>query len=230
MRFAPANQPDAADLDDRELVLLAKQGQPGAFRAIMTRNNRRLYRVARSIVRDEHEAEDVLQESYVRAFGAIGAFRNDAALSTWLTRIVLNEALGRVRSRRQTTGASDAAFERDGAAVVPFPYRSGRPDPERAAARREIAALLERLVDEVPEPFRVVFMMRAVEEISIEETARALDLRPETVKTRLHRARRLLRDRLEGELGATLLGIFPFEAPRCTRVAGRVLDRLRPER
>src|SRR4051794_40783339 len=109
MPFAPALDAKPAELDDRELVVLAKQGQPDAFRAIMTRNNRRLYRVARSIVRDEHEAEDVVQESYVRAFGAINAFRNDAALSTWLTRIVLNEALRRVRSRRPTTSATDAA-------------------------------------------------------------------------------------------------------------------------
>ncbi len=229
MRSAQIIQTAFTTLDERELVLLAQRGEPGAFRAIMLRNNQRLYRIARSVVRDDSEAEDVLQEAYVRAFAAMGDFRNDASLSTWLTRIVLNEALGRVRKRRPTVDLDslDASGGRKGARVIPFPLVSGTTDPERAAARREIGNLLERSIDELPEPFRVVFIMRAVEEMSIEETAHALGLRPATVKTRLHRARRLLRDALALELASALAGTFPFGGLRCARVADAVLNRLR---
>lgn len=229
MRSAQATQAAFTALDDRELVLLAQRGEPGAFRAIMLRNNQRLYRVARSVVRDDSEAEDVLQESYVRAFAAMGDFRNDASLATWLTRIVLNEALGRVRKRHPTVDLDrlDAPGGHEGARVIPFPLGGGTIDPEHAAARREICDLLERSIDELPEPFRVVFMMRAVEEMSIEETAHALGLRPVTVKTRLHRARRLLRDALASKLASVLTGTFPFGGGRCARVADAVLSRLR---
>lgn len=227
MQSAQTVQTAFTALADRELALLAQQGEPGAFRAIMLRNNQRLYRVARSVVRDDNEAEDVLQETYVRAFAAMGDFRNDASLSTWLTRIVLNEALGRVRKRRPTVDLDgfDASGGREGARVIPFPLQADI-DPERAAAQREISSLLERSIDELPEPFRIVFMMRAVEEMSIEETAHALGLRPETVKTRLHRARRLLRDRLASKLASVLIGTFPFGGRCCARVADAVLSRL----
>lgn len=227
MRSVQATQAAFTTLDDRELALLARQGEPGAFRAIMLRHNRRLYRVARSVVRDDSEAEDVLQEGYVRAFAAMGEFRNEASLSTWLTRIVLNEALGRVRKRRPTVGLDGLdASGRESAGVIAFPLASGDADPERAAAQREVSFLLERVIDELPEPFRVVFMMRAVEEMSIEETAHALGLRPESVKTRLHRARRLLRDALVSKLASALTGTFPFGGRRCARVADAVLSRL----
>src|ERR1700712_819547 len=124
-----------ATLDDRELVFRARQGEPGAFRAIMRRNNRRLYRIARSVVQDDSEAEDVLQEAYVRAFTAMGEFRNEARLSTWLTRIVLNEAVGRVRKKRPTVDLDrlDSSDARDCARVIPFPLASADIDPERAA-------------------------------------------------------------------------------------------------
>lgn len=229
MQSAQAAQAALATLDDRELARLAQRGEPGAFRAIMLRNNRRLYRVARSVVRDESEAEDVLQEGYVRAFAAMCEFRNDASLSTWLTRIILNEALGRVRSRRPTVGfdSLDASGGSAGGKVVPFPFTGGDIDPERAAARHEIGGLLERSIDELPEPFRIVFMMRAVEEMSVEETAHALGLQPETVRTRLHRARRMLRDALASKLASALTGAFPFGGQRCARVADAVLGRLR---
>lgn len=229
MRSAQTVQTAFTALDDHELALLGRRGEQGAFRAIMLRNNRRLYRVARSVVQDDSEAEDVLQEGYVRAFAAMGDFRNDSSLSTWLTRIVLNEALGRVRKRRPTVDLDglEASGGREGARVIPFPLVGGTIDPERAAARREIGDLLERSIDELPEPFRVVFMMRAVEEMSIEETAHALGLRPETVKTRLHRARRLLRDALASKLASVFTGTFPFGGGRCARVADTVLSRLR---
>ena len=228
MQSVQATQAALTALDDRELAHLARQGEPGAFRAIMLRNNQRLYRVARSVVRDDSEAEDVLQEGYVRAFAAIGEFRSEASLSTWLTRIVLNEALGRVRKRRPTVELDnlDTSDGRESVRVVPFPSAGGDMDPERAAAQRQVGGLLERVIDELPKPFRVVFMMRAVEEMSIEETAYALGLRPETVKTRLHRARRLLRNALASELASVLTGTFPFGGWRCARVADAVLSRL----
>jgi RNA polymerase sigma-70 factor (ECF subfamily) len=217
-----------ATLDDRELVFRARQGEPGAFRAIMRRNNRRLYRIARSVVQDDSEAEDVLQEAYVRAFTAMGEFRNEASLSTWLTRIVLNEAVGRVRKKRPTVDLDrlDSVDARDCARVIPFPLARADIDPERAAARQEISRIFEKVIDELPDSFRVVFMMRAVEEMSIEETALALGLRPETVKTRLHRARRLLRAALATKLASVLTGTFPFEGWRCAKMADNVLGRL----
>lgn len=222
-------QPDLAALSDGELVALTRRGYPGAFREIMQRNNRRLYRVARSIVRDDSEAEDVVQEGYVRAFVALAEFRGESSLSTWLTRVVLNEALGRVRRKPLATVDIEAldAPGGHGAEIVPFPLAGGDGDPERAAARQEIGVLLKRGVDGLPERFRVVFMMRAVEEMSVEETALCLDLRPETVKTRLHRARRLLRDALDSQLASTLGDTFPFAGRQCERVADTVLTRLR---
>jgi RNA polymerase sigma-70 factor (ECF subfamily) len=228
MRPARTTQEDFATFDDRALISLARQGESGAFRAIMRRNNRRLYRVARSIVRDDTEAEDVLQESYVRAFIAMGEFRSDSSLSTWLTRIVLNEALGRVRKARPTVGLDtlDALGTHEPARVIPFPIAGPGADPERAAARHEISGLFERVIDELPAPFRVVFMMRAVEEMSTEETALALGLRPETVKTRLHRARRLLRKALAAKLASALTDAFPFDGWRCARIGDAVLVRL----
>jgi RNA polymerase sigma-70 factor, ECF subfamily len=230
MGSAEAIQVDFMALDDRALVALAQQGAEGAFRAIMARHNRRLYRVARSIVRDDSEAEDVVQEGYVRAFAGLAEFRGESSLATWLTRVVLNEALGRVRRKRPTVdlGVLDAPpGSREGARVVPFPSASGDGDPERAAARQEISHVVRRVVGELPEPFRVVFIMRAVEELSVEETALCLGLRPETVKTRLHRARRLLRDTLASRLASALSDVFPFEGQRCAQVAGAVLTRLR---
>jgi RNA polymerase sigma-70 factor, ECF subfamily len=219
---------DFMALDERALVALAQQGTAGAFRAIMARNNRRLFRVARSIMQDDSEAEDVVQEGYVRVFAGLAEFRGESSLATWLTRVILNEALGRVRRKRPTVELDilDAPGSSESARVILFPSGSGDGDPERAAARQEISRLIRRVVDDLPEPFRVVFMMRAVEEMSIEETALCLGLRPETVKTRLHRARRLLRDALDSRFASALADSFPFEGQRCARVADAVLARL----
>lgn len=219
---------DLDALPDAELVGLARQGNGSAFRAIMQRHNRRLYRVARSVLQDDSEAEDVVQEAYVRAFGALSDFRGDSSLSTWLTRIALNEALGRRRRRRPVVdlAALETQGARDQARVVPFPGTEAESDPERAAARQEIRRLLERAIDDLPGPFRVVFVMRAIEEMSVAETASYLGLREETVKTRLHRARRLLRRALDERLASALEGTFPFAGARCARITQRVLVRL----
>lgn len=218
---------DHDGLGEAELVRRAQAGEGDAFRVIMQRGNQRLFRVARGVVRDDGEAEDVLQEAYVRAFAAIGGFRGEAGVMTWLTRIVLNEARGRLRRRRPMVGLERIeAAQMDGAEVIPFPNAFGTASPEADAARAQIRGLIEHAVDDLPEAFRIVFIMRDIEECSIEETAANLDLKPETVKTRLHRARRLLREALDARLASTMVEAFPFLGARCGRITEAVLARL----
>jgi RNA polymerase sigma-70 factor (ECF subfamily) len=215
-------------VDDRALVELARGGDGTAVRLIMQRHNRRLYRAARSVLGDEAEAEDVVQEAYTRAFTHLDSFRGEAQLSTWLTRIALNEALGRRRRRRPFVDIKDidAINDQGVARVIYLPTAHQESDPEAAAARAEVRRLLERAVDQLPDSFRVVFMLRDIEDMSIEETASHLGLRPETVKTRLHRARRLLRQSLDRTLSSALADVFPCAGARCARITEAVLERL----
>lgn len=215
-------------LDDGALVERARQRDGAAVRLIMQRHNRRLYRAARSILNDDAEAEDVVQEAYVRAFTHLDGFRGEAQLSTWLTRIALNEALGRLRRRRTTVGLKDidAISDQGEARVIYLPSARQDSDPEAAAARAEVRRLLERAVDQLPNSFRMVFVLRDIEEMSVEETASHLGLRPETVKTRLHRARRLLREALNKTLASALTDVFPCAGARCARITEAVLERL----
>ncbi len=209
------------------LIARARQRDELAIRAIMSRYNRRLYRVARSVLRDDGEAEDALQEAYLRAFGALSGFRHESSLGTWLTRIVLNEALSRWRGRGpRLEPVTRALLDGRGARIVTFPH-GGEADPERALAQRQIRQALERAIDELPKNFRTVLICRVIEEMSVEETAACLDLRTETVKTRLHRARRLLRLALEKQIGPVLTGAFPFAGRRCEQMTEKVLARLR---
>ena len=211
---------------EADLVAGARQGEEAAVRAIIRHNNRRLFRVARAIVRDDSEAEDVVQESYVRAFTRLGDFRGESSLSTWLTRIVINEAYGRLRRRRATVDWTTVeAVPTIEAQIIPFP--SPQLDPERTMAQHEISQLLERAIDALPDAFRVVLVARLIEEMSVEETAKLLSLRPETVKTRLHRARALLRADLERSVGPLFTEAFPFDGRRCERMADAVVERLR---
>jgi RNA polymerase sigma-70 factor (ECF subfamily) len=214
-------------LQDADLVRMVAQNDEGAFRIIMQRHNRRLYRCARSIVRDDHEAEDIVQEAYLNAFSNLASFRGDSSLATWLTRITLNEALARVRRRRPTVelAALDTA-DRDKAQIIAFPLMAMNTDPERTAAQREIRRLIERAIDDLPESFRVVFVMREIEDMSVEEAADFLGLRQATVKTRLHRARRLLRKALDSQLSSALTEAFPFDGMRCARMTEIILRRL----
>ena len=220
---------DYAALTDGRLAALARNGDRGAFRAVMQRCNQRLFRIARSVVRDDSEAEDVLQEAYIRAFAAIGRFRGESSLFTWLTQITLNEARGRLRKHRPTVAleALEAAQER-GAELILFPRSGAGASPESEASRAETRRLIEAAVDELPEPFRVVFVMRVVEECSVEETAAHLGLLPETVKTRLFRARKLLRKTLSARLVSSMTEAFPFLGERCQRITEAVLARLEP--
>ena len=209
---------------DTELVRLAREGSVSALRLIVRRHNQRLYRVARAIVRDDTEAEDVMQEAYLRAFRNLAKFRADSSLATWLTRIVVNTAVGH-RPQEAVMVPLDTVDNVRLPDVV-APYLASEADPEQAAARSQVRDLLEHAIDSLPEPFRVVFVMRMVEQLSIEETASALDLRAETVKTRLHRAKKLMRGQLETRLGSALSDTFPFEGPRCASFTDALLVRL----
>jgi len=213
--------------DEADLVARARRGDAAAVRLIIGQHNQRLYRIARSIVRDDGEAEDVLQEAYARAFTHLATFRGEARLGTWLARIVMNEALGRLRGRRPTV-ALDPVIESGAreAEIIPFPNANPELDPETAVAQRELRALLERAIDELPNSFRTVLVARLIEGMSVEETAELIGIVPETVKTRLHRARRLLRDAMEKHIGPAMGDAFPFAGRRCERVAERVLARL----
>ena len=220
---------DYSVLEDVALAELACAGQREAFRHIVQRCNQRLFRIARGVTGDDAEAEDVVQEAYARGFAQLHAFRGEASLLTWLTRIVLNEAYGRRRQRRPTVGvAAIEAAQLDHGRVLAFPTRYGNEDPAAGAARAQIRGLIEHAVDALPGDFRVVFMLREIEQCSVEETARLLHLRPETVKTRLHRARRLLRTALQDSVAASLGDAFPFLGLRCERMTETVLARLDP--
>jgi RNA polymerase sigma-70 factor, ECF subfamily len=227
MQQSNARGADLTALDDVELVQIARQRDGAAFRVIMQRSNRRLYRIARAVLHDDSEAEDVVQEAYVRAFASLADFRGESSLSTWLSRIVLNEALGRLRRRRPTMDVSTIENRQESqSTVVPFPLASTQPDPERIMAQRQIQLLLERAIDDLPDDFRTVLVARVVEGMSVEETADLFGLRPETVKTRLHRARRMLREALEKRAGPVLTNAFPFDGWRCEQTTNKVLERL----
>ena len=216
---------------EQDLVARARRRDETAARVIMRQNSRRLFRLARSIMKDDAEAEDVVQESYVRAFTRLSGFRGEASLSTWLTRIVLNEAYGRLRRRRATVALENVETTLAAEAqIIPFPSSSSQPDPERTMAQQEIRQILECAIDALPEPFRIVLVARLVDEMSVGETANLLGLRPETVKTRLHRARLLLRHDLERTVGPMLTDTFPFAGARCERIADAVIERLRLQR
>ena len=214
----------SADPSEAELVAGAKRKDEAAIRAIIRRHNRALFRLARSLLPDD-EAEEALQESYLRAFAGIAEFRGEASLRTWLRRIVVNEALGRIRRRRPTVDLEmlDHAIP---TAIVAFPLSPPPADPERIMAQDQIRLLLEQAIDELPLAFRTIAVARLVERMSVEETAELFDLKPETVKTRLFRARRLLRAALEKRLGPALCETFPFDGARCENMADRVVKRL----
>jgi len=234
LETAMSNKPQAnrrrpADLDsedDAPLVELARSGDEGAIRAIIKRYNQRLFRVARAVMHDDGEAEDVVQASYVKAFTHLAGFRGDSQLSTWLTRIALNEALGRLRSRRPTTGLERVDLEANSAQIIQFPALQQATSPETEMSRQEVRQFLEQAVDKLPPAFRSVFVLRDVEELSVEETASALAIKTETVRTRLHRARKLMREAIEAQLSGAFASLFPFDGERCVHMADRVLVQL----
>jgi len=221
-----AHQIAPAGTADAELVQHVRDRDEVAIRSIMQSSNRRLYRLARGILRNDGEAEDVVQETYVRAFTHLESFRGDSSLATWLARIAMNEALGRLRRQRpnvEWTTLPPGVLE---AQVIRFPRSVTSEDPEKSMAQREIQHVVEHAIDELPEAFRLVFITRVIEGMNVEQTADILGLKPETVKTRLHRARNMLRDNVERKIGPVVMDAFPFAGKRCERLTEAVLKRL----
>jgi RNA polymerase sigma-70 factor (ECF subfamily) len=208
---------------DGDLVRLTAAGNAAAFAELMGRNNRRLFRVARGVADSDEEAEDIVQTAWIKAFRSADQFRGEAAASTWLVRIVLNEAYGRRRRQRPTVELEELD-DTPTAQILAFPTAGN--DPEANMERAQIRRMLEQAIDELPAPFRVVFIMRDVEEMSIEEVAVALDLPEATVKTRTHRARLRLKDALMERCQATLSEAFSFDGDRCRRIKERVFIQL----
>ena len=218
---------DYATLDELELARLCSARDAGASRPLITANNQRLFRAAWSILKDRGEAEEAVQAAYLSAFGAIGRFEGRSSLSTWLTRIVINEALARQRAgqrrRRQLEDRGVAMLDDYRAALA----RGSDPvEPDVAAARSRLRGLLDEAIGKLPEQFRTVFVLREVEGLSVEETADVLGILEGTVKTRLLRARRKLQDILAPEVRGALTGTFPFAGADCAALTERVLAEL----
>jgi RNA polymerase sigma-70 factor, ECF subfamily len=221
MTKSPKPQP----LEDAALAALAGRGDAAAFEALMRRHNRTLFRTARAILRDDAEAEDALQEAYLQAYRALPGFRGEARLATWLVRIVANEAL--MRLRRQTRRAQ----------IVPMQSADATPgleeishnpmdNPDVSAERAQVRRLLESQIDALPDAYRTVFVLRAVEELSVEEIAAVLQIPEATVRTRFFRARSLLREALAQRIDLAYADAFAFAGERCDRIVAAVLARL----
>jgi RNA polymerase sigma-70 factor, ECF subfamily len=226
MKALPTEGP-RQEIDDAALAARVLEGDSAAFELVMRRHNRRLYRVARAMLRDSAEAEDALQDAYLAAFQAMGNYRGEASLATWLSRVVVNQCLGRLRRQARRDNivpmvSMEGAEEQELAAMPSQNFEA----PEQAFARAELRAVLERKLDELPEAFRTVFMLRCVEELSVEETAQILDIPEATVRTRQFRARGLLRASLAQDIDGAEREIFSFDGERCDRIVATVLRRL----
>ncbi|MEO8484488.1 MAG: RNA polymerase sigma factor [Acidobacteriota bacterium] len=222
-----ALSPASPDESDERLLVRIGEADHRAFETLMRRHNARLFRVARAILRDDESAEDVLQEAYLDAYRRVGTFRGQASVATWLTKIVINRALMHLRKHRRDR------------VVVPFdghtsnekPMESHMADdriesPSDATLRAEVRRLIEHRLDDLPVAFRTVFVLREVEDLSVDETAACLDIPPATVRSRLFRARTLLRAALTQDLDHATTNIFRFDGTRCDRIVSRVLDRV----
>jgi RNA polymerase sigma-70 factor (ECF subfamily) len=199
------------------------------FERLMRRYNQRLFRVARAVLRDDADAEDALQDAYVQAYRKLDGFRGEAELGTWLTRIVINQALMRVRSRSRDRRV--VSFTPAGEGTRELDVADTRAEsPSDAALRGEVRKVLERRIDELPEVFRMVFVMREVEEMTARETADALGIPEATVRTRLFRARALLREALDRDMESARGGVFGFDGARCDRIVAAVMAKLPPRR
>lgn len=209
-------------LSDEDVVLRVKAGDGALFEILMRRYNQRLYRVARSIVRDDTEAEDVMQQAYVNAYTHLAQFAGRAQFSTWLTRIAVYEALARRRRRRRLPEIDSMSDHDDTRGAL----ASSGPDPEQEAITGELRTALEASLDTIPEMYRTVFVLREVEGLSTAEAADCLESSEDVVKTRLHRAKALLRQELLARAGTLAGTAFRFHAVRCDRVVAAVITRL----
>jgi RNA polymerase sigma-70 factor, ECF subfamily len=210
-------------LTDEEVVERVLAGDTALFEVLMRRNNRRIYRVARAIVKDESEVEDVMQQAYVSAYTHLDQFAGAARFATWLTKIAVNEALARVRQSARLVEI-DEDFEQGEERMKEL--ASDEPNPERQAARRELGGLLESSIDQLPHDHRTIFILREIEGLSTAETAECLGISEELVKVRLHRAKSRLREHIFARVGKTAAEAFQFYAPRCDRVVAAVFERI----
>jgi len=217
---------------DAELVNRVSAGEQGAFEFLMRRHNQTLYRTARSIIKDDTEAEDIVQESYLLAYRNLNQFRGDATLSTWLTRIVVNEANGRLRKTRrraeiiQLIPEADWSDSMEESPMTDLSKESFADQPEQAALRAETRRLIEAQIDALPEILRIVFVLREVEELSVEETATVLGIPDATVRSRHFRAKGILREALARDFDHAIETAFSFDGERCDRIVKGVLSRL----
>lgn len=214
-------------LADREIVNRVTAGDVGLFELIMRRYNQRLFRIARSILKNDADAEDAVQEGYVAAYYKLGQFRGPEGFGSWLGRIVTNEALMRRRSKVRLKVVSLSGLEEleHQEALMIDPSLPGE-NPEAAMHEGQLQQLLADAVDELPDVFRAAFVLREIEQLSVAETAAYLGVEPATVKTQVHRARRLLQKNLNAELSAALAGTYQFDGTRCDRLVTRVFERL----
>ena len=206
-------------ITDEELVRRIVDGDAALFEILMRRHNQRIYRAVRAVLRADDDAEDVMQQAYLNAYQHLRQFAGDAQFSTWLTRIAVNEALGR---RRKRTRALDQGTEDVDISLV----ESNTPDPEQQASHSELRDVMEREVAALPDAFRIVVVMRDVEGMSTSETAACLGISEDLVKQRLHRARAMLRENLYQRAGVTLASLFAFGNARCDRVVAAVMARI----
>jgi RNA polymerase sigma-70 factor, ECF subfamily len=212
---------------DMDIIRRVLAGDTASFELIMRRYNRRLYRIARSVLRNDADAEDVVQDAYIRAYEHLSGFEGKGAFSGWLSKIALNEALGRLRgadAARNHISFDDP--EESEEANYMSNLISSLPSPEQNAARGEVRRLLETAIDALPDAYRMTFIMCGVEEMSVAETADCLDVEPATVKTRYHRARNILRNQLSGLVDTTAGELFSFDGERCDRIVAGVFRRL----
>ena len=214
------------DISDAYLAARAAGGDQSAFESIMRRHNRLLFRTSRSILKSDADAEDALQDAYLSAWCGMSGFRAEAKLSTWLARIVINESLKRLRRRSAQVIPLEGSVDLDDEEMEPTMEDDPDRQPERQAMRAEVRLLIEAHIDTLPDAFRTVFMLRAVQELSVEETAQALDIPEATVRTRFFRARSLLREGLARDVDVALGDAFSFDGARCDRIVANVLAQL----
>jgi len=214
-----------AALPDEEIVRRVRAGDSALFEILMRRHNQRVYRVVRAVLKDEADVEDVMQQAYINAFTHLHQFEDRSQFSTWLIRIALHEAFGRRRKmqRAETTTARNRSGVDDDRGEFMEALTSPEADPERRAYAQELHRVLEAAVDTLPEGYRTVFMLRDIEGLSTSETGQGLGLGDEAVKTRLHRARAMIRRAVTARIGEVAPGAFQFHAPRCDRVVSAVL-------
>lgn len=228
--MAEADPLRSAQDDDRDLARRIAAGDRGAFEQLMRRHNRRLYRLARATLKNDADAEDALQDAYLQAFRAIAQFRGEAALFTWLSRLVLNECYGRLRRTARRQNVLPMVDPKTPIDLDAMNTDDGSGSPDTAAARAEVRVMLEREVDALPASFRVVFVLRSVEEMSVEETAQCLGIPEATVRSRHFRAKSLLRESLAQQFDLAERDAFDFGGEHCDRIVAAVLRRLSDER